>query len=295
MTTRDRTRRIDMLAAQPVVHFAERAVSEPDDVWGPRINPDCQLLYVLSGQIQLELGAESYTLTRGTCAFYGSGSPHRIATLPGGPAVLYSVHFEWEAASPVPVHPSPGILPCRPGEQRLPPREYQIAWGPSHASRMSHVLHAPELEVLFRPIVEEYMEQGEGYETALRGHMTTLLIGYLRSQRQERPDPALKRIAPALDAIALEPGRVWSSRELAGLCGYHPVYFADLFKTATGLSPKAYTVQKRIARAKRLLLTGESITDIAKALGYDSVHYFSRNFREVTGLTPSEFRLRPEE
>lgn len=284
---------IDLLTIQPVVHFAERAVSEPGFVWGPRIIPDCQLLYVLSGRIQLELGCELRLLPPGTCLFYGKDSPHRITTMPAEPAVLYSVHFDWNGVSPKPVHPAPGILSCRPDELTQPPREYRVELGQNAAVTLAHVMHAPELEPLFRPIVEEFREQADGYETALRGHLAALLVGFLRRQRQERPDPGIRRIAPALDAIAREQARNWSSRELAQLCGYHPAYFAEIFKGATGLSPKAYIVQKRIGRAKQLLLTGERITDIAESLGYDNVHYFSRNFREVTGLSPSEYRLRP--
>ena len=284
---------IDLLTIQPVVHFAERAVAEPGFVWGPRTIPDCQLLYVLHGRLQVELGAELHRVPPGTCIFYGENSPHRITAISPEPAVLYSVHFAWNGVSPEPVHPAPGILSCPPDELALLPHEYRVVHGGHAPIALAHRLQAPELEPLFRPIVEEFREQADGYETALRGYLAALLVGFLRRQRQERPDPGIRRIAPALDAIAREQARNWSSRDLAQLCGYHPAYFAEIFKEATGLSPKAYIVQKRIGRAKQLLLTGERITDIAESLGYDNVHYFSRNFREATGLSPSEYRLRP--
>lgn len=296
MQATERIKHIDLVAIKPIVHFAERAVQEPGFVWGPRVIPDCQLLYVLFGRAELTLGSKRYSLSPGVCAFYGSGSPHRIETTPAEPTGLYSIHFDWNGELPVSVHPAPSIRACEGAEGVTPPIEYRVATGGGRAPiTLAHVQHAPELEPLFRPIIDEYREQRPGCESALRGHMAALLVAFVRRQLHERPDPSARRIAPALEAISREPGRTWSSRELAQLCGYHPTYFAEIFKEATGQSPKVYAMRERIARAKKLLLTGERITEIAEALGYGDVHYFSRSFREATGLSPSAFRLRPEE
>ncbi|MFD2329628.1 helix-turn-helix domain-containing protein [Cohnella sp. GCM10020058] len=286
---------IDLASIRPIVHFAERAVQEPAFVWGPRVIPDCQLLFVLFGRVELTLGRNRYSLSQGGCAFYGSGSPHRIETAANEPTGFYSIHFDWDGGTPVSVHPASAIRACDGAERDAAPAEYRIDAGEGRPSlALAHVLHAPELEPLFRPIVDEYREQRPGCEAAMRGYMTTLLVALVRRQLQERPDPSARRIAPALAAIAREPARSWTSRELAQLCGYHPTYFAEIFREATGLSPKVYAMRERIACAKRLLLTGERITDIADSLGYGDVHYFSRSFREATGLSPSAFRLRPE-
>ncbi|MDG0813424.1 AraC family transcriptional regulator [Cohnella rhizosphaerae] len=295
MQATEGVRPIELASIRPIVHFAERAAYERIFVWGPRVNPDCQLLFVLFGRAELTLGPHRYSLSPGSCAFYGSGSPHRIETAANAPAGFYSIHFDWDGDAPVSVHPASAIRACAGPEREAPPVEYRIdAGGGRSPLLLANVLHAPELEPLFRPIVEEYREQRPGCEAAMRGGMTALLVALVRRQLQERPDPTARRIAPALAAIAREPARSWSSRELAQLCGYHPTYFAEIFREATGLSPKAYAMRERIACAKRLLLTGERITEIAQSLGYGDVHYFSRSFREATGLTPSAFRLRPE-
>ncbi|THF83317.1 helix-turn-helix domain-containing protein [Cohnella fermenti] len=295
MQTSERVRSIELASIRPIVHFAERAVPEPGFVWGHRVIPDCQLLYVLFGRAELALGPKRYSLSPGDCAFYGSGSPHRIETAANESTGLYSIHFDWTGGAPVSVHPAPAIRPCVGAQREAPPVEYRIAAGRGGSPiALADVLHAPELEPLFRPIIDEYREQRLGCEAAMRGYMAALLVALVRRQLHERPGPSARRVAPALDAIAREPGRSWSSRELAQLCGYHPTYFAEIFREATGLSPKGYTMRERIASAKRLLLTGERITEIAAALGYADVHYFSRSFREATGLSPSEFRLRPE-
>ena len=52
-----------------------------------------------------------------------------------------------------------------------------------------------------------------------------------------------------------------------------------------------YVSWLRIERAKVLLLTTDmSITDIANEVGFGSIHYFSRFFKEKENITPNEFR-----
>jgi len=46
----------------------------------------------------------------------------------------------------------------------------------------------------------------------------------------------------------------------------------------------------KIEAAKELIRTGQmNFTQISEKLGYTSIHYFSRQFKKVTGMTPSEY------
>lgn len=63
------------------------------------------------------------------------------------------------------------------------------------------------------------------------------------------------------------------------------------FRAALGVTPITYMVRLRIERAVELLTsTDTSITDIAYALGYSDGNYFTRQFRAITGRTPSDVR-----
>lgn len=67
--------------------------------------------------------------------------------------------------------------------------------------------------------------------------------------------------------------------------------FCAAFKERTGLPPHQYVIQTRINRAEELLMhTRQPVSDIAEALGFDSLYYFSRLFKSKTGLSPSGFR-----
>ena len=71
-----------------------------------------------------------------------------------------------------------------------------------------------------------------------------------------------------------------------------PHYFA-LFKRLTGHTPIDYFIHLRMDRASELLnSTVLSVKEIAASLGYEDQFYFSRMFKAVHSVSPSEFRLK---
>ncbi len=65
-----------------------------------------------------------------------------------------------------------------------------------------------------------------------------------------------------------------------------------IFKSVTGMGVMEYYRYLKIERAKQMLREGNgNITQIADRLGYTSVHYFSRHFKQATGMTPREYTL----
>lgn len=67
--------------------------------------------------------------------------------------------------------------------------------------------------------------------------------------------------------------------------------FRKKFKEYTGVSPAQFQIQLRINRAKDLLITtNQSFKELAHEMGFESIDYFFRLFKQKTGFTPSEFR-----
>ena len=64
-----------------------------------------------------------------------------------------------------------------------------------------------------------------------------------------------------------------------------------MFKAATGSNFKDYISDKRLERARILLLTtSDSVGSITEAVGFDRVSYFSTLFRKKYGISPSQYR-----
>jgi len=67
--------------------------------------------------------------------------------------------------------------------------------------------------------------------------------------------------------------------------------FRSLFKTQTGTAPHHYLLDIRVNKAKDLLVnTRLTVSEIAEHLGFTSVYYFSRLFKNRAGMTPTQCR-----
>jgi AraC family transcriptional regulator len=79
--------------------------------------------------------------------------------------------------------------------------------------------------------------------------------------------------------------------DLAQLLGISQFHFSYLFKRSLGKSPYQYLLQQRIERSKQLLKqTNKSIMDIAFLCGFNSHSHLSKQFRQLTGMTPKTYR-----
>ncbi len=66
-----------------------------------------------------------------------------------------------------------------------------------------------------------------------------------------------------------------------------------MFRKALNTSPTSHVIQVRIRKAAEMLrLTDNNITDIAYRVGFADSNYFSRQFRQVTGVSPRQYRAR---
>lgn len=286
------TYRTSLSRLRPVVNFANRLKTKRGQSWGPRTISDCQLIFVISGQAEVTIGPLTYQISSGECVFYGADSPHRIRSSASDPVTFSSIHFSWERESLTPLIPLPEIRDCEEHELLREPASYIVLHGDGDERMVPHHCMLPELEPLFLSIVAEYRGESYGYETSMQSLLTQLLVRMLRHPRAGRAASAhlAHKIEPALHALRTEPDVYWTTERLAALCGYHPTYFAALFRELTGEKPKHYIVLERIKRAKQLLLEDSTIEQTAHKLGYTSVHYFCRNFKEATGLTPTRFK-----
>lgn len=82
-----------------------------------------------------------------------------------------------------------------------------------------------------------------------------------------------------------------AAEELAKLAGLSVPHFNRLFRQVLRLSPMEYVLSLRVQEAQRLLATTRmSVGGIAAATGFYDQSHFTKRFRKVTGVTPSEYR-----
>lgn len=80
-------------------------------------------------------------------------------------------------------------------------------------------------------------------------------------------------------------------KQLAEEMGMSPDYLSDMLKQETGKSTQEHIHYVLIDRAKTLLLSSShSISEVAYSLGFEYPQYFSKLFKQKTGMSPAEFR-----
>ena len=84
------------------------------------------------------------------------------------------------------------------------------------------------------------------------------------------------------------PTVAWCAGELA----YSAGYFGGMIHQATGGTAIGYIHSFVIDQAKTFLMKGLSVGEVADLLGFEYPHHFSRLFKKVTGMTPSEFLMK---
>jgi transcriptional regulator GlxA family with amidase domain len=111
----------------------------------------------------------------------------------------------------------------------------------------------------------------------------------IHTQRRRGLTPrALRLVRDHIDANIEHYVDLKSMADAAGLSLHH---FARAFKDSEGITPHAFVLSRRIARANALLVTSKlSLAEVAAASGFSDQSHFTRCFRRATGLAPGVFR-----
>lgn len=88
-----------------------------------------------------------------------------------------------------------------------------------------------------------------------------------------------------------------NTQSIAKEFGFTPAYLSKIFREYKNVSPSDYITDLRIERAKEILLANPSckIKDIALSVGYNDPLYFSKVFKNLTGVSPKQYAEQPNQ
>jgi AraC-like DNA-binding protein len=234
------------------------------------------LQYMSAGAVELRIGERPFVLEgrafwsaypgprfRFHAAAGQSSWSHRYIAFQG-PLVK---NWEREGLFPVPPRPSPGDADFAARFDEL--LECSRRSDARGVRRAVHLLEGILMELADAPPPST---DGDDDSAAWLQRMTRMLDASVASPIGPRPD------LPDYAALAASVGV--SERTLR-----------RRFRDATGTSPHAYVLRRKTEEARRLL--GETdfpIKAIAKRLGYADVYFFSRQFRQLAGVPPAQYR-----
>lgn len=82
-----------------------------------------------------------------------------------------------------------------------------------------------------------------------------------------------------------------SVEEICRTLGYSRAYLSKIFKESTEYTISAYIMKKKIKEAKKLIREDNyNFTQISELLCFDNPHYFSRAFKRIANMSPSEYK-----
>ncbi len=133
--------------------------------------------------------------------------------------------------------------------------------------------------------------------TETHGILLQLVSRFLTQETFKNNDPHLvpAKILNTISHIQLNLHRDLSVSVLAKRANLHTDYFSRLFHQHTGERPVKYVQEKRIERAQYLMVTTQmTFSDIASQTGFENVFYFSKIFKQITGMSPGNYRKQME-
>ena len=149
----------------------------------------------------------------------------------------------------------------------------------------------------------QYMPKREGAESGgeqlIKTYLEQLLILLLRDKNnkgassfpsKESADHYL--VSKVKEYINENADGVIYVSDVCRALGYSKSYLSKIFKEERGETIQGYVTEVKIVRAKNLIREGSySFAEISDKLSFDNPQYFSRVFKRVTGMTPTEFKL----
>jgi AraC family transcriptional regulator, arabinose operon regulatory protein len=217
----------------------------------------------------MTIGQQSYALSPGFAVVLPPGSEPDATQDPANRLVVFALHFVVSGWGPDPaLEPLLASDPVRVRELGvLESTVRTLVRAAGHPGRYGEV----RAKLAFWQAVAHMAEERE-----------------LRQRRTARSDERLQRVIAAVEE---SPAENWSVSRMTETAHLSRAQLTRVFAAATGFSPGKYVAHTRMNRARTLLNESEmTISEIAAGLGYGDVSYFSRQFRELSGISPGRFR-----
>ena len=255
-----------------------KAKCEKDWNWKPKPLSDYDLWYVAAGYGKIRIGADVHAISPGSCFLLRPGDDVFAEQDPERRLIVLFVHFRAEAADASPLRPE-SILRSLPTQVVI----RDAAWFESLLNRL---------------LTLDEEERDPATEAEFDAVLKAALLSLLRESASDRARTG--RLHPAVrQAIRLMKENVaapFTHEELAKLTGTSARYLNVLFKTHAGTSVKTYLARVRVERARQLLAESTmNVSQIADTLGYADIYFFSKQFKQFTGESPTRYRSRAHE
>lgn len=246
---------------------------------------DNRIFYVRSGRARISIEQQIYELGP-DAVFYCCGGRSYSISSEGVDLICLNFDFTQEHAERElpysPVRHSTGVA--------LPLPNHVVIEDQDVFNHYLFLENGLAVRDLLDEIIEEFATKRILYRENASALLKSLLVWLLRGRVESAPQSAsaVKKIIAYINAHYEQE---MTNSLFSQLSGYHEYYINRLFIKHTGSTLRQYILDVRISHAKKMLLnTDLPLSVIAEKVGFNSNTYFSRYFRQITGITPTQFR-----
>ena len=259
---------------------------------------EAEFTLVKEGSAEYQINLEDYAITAGDLVFIQPRILHTIALNSTEQiqqkyfqmeqyqqkpfqSETYVFHLNYLGANATDICATRYLLPLMNEEYTLP-----CHISPDHPAYAS-------LNAIFSQINGLYEETPPGYELAIKSCLLQaifLLLPYGVSGKNQDTDSASEKLKTVLDYIHLHYADALSIKELAAQCYFSEYYFMRFFKKHMHMTVIEYLNNLRMEKAVELFEQGHtSIIEVSMSVGFHSLSYFHKVFREKFSMTPKQF------
>jgi AraC-like DNA-binding protein len=253
------------------IHIAGKLQYAPNWTLPKRTISNNELVYVLKGKGNFTINKKKSKVRPGDFLMLLPKIPHSAHTIASDPFQLIYIHFDLFL------------------NQNRKYRLRDQIW-----SEVQHIPRGLNIEENLIEIVNEFENNSWGSKTVISACMLQVITKVYRLKHNFSLSPAklklMNKIKPALDYLYEHFKEECNISYLAKIVHLHPFYLTRIFKHAMGMTPHLFLRKLRIQKAKMLILnTDLSFTQIAEYVGFNSIHHFSRAFKQLERITPSQY------
>ncbi len=229
-----------------------------------------ELYYLVSGKTKYFIGGRLYFLQPGDLMFIPKGEHHRTDNMDTLGVDRILLNFDDDFV-------------CSHHLQMLNEERYFRLHGDQKR----------QIAQILRKIEEESGKKLTGYQELQQLYLQAMLVLLSRNRQvipRHTPSTTYQRIQDAARYIDNNYTQELSLDILAKMYYISPEHFSKQFKNITGTRVSEYINMTRITAAQEILCAGKiSIAAVALKCGFSDSNYFTRKFKEITGITPKQY------
>lgn len=271
---------------KPFIRFARNLTFSHNSENYPSIPYDARLFYTLNGEGTIETENKKYEMKKGTVIIINSGIKYCFVQKKEVSYAAFNFDYTCEHSdieTPVP----PAFSEHQFNGKLI---EHAVFTDVPELDDILYLTDMEHLEKELIKIITEYDNKLFLFRSEISGIFSSVLIKCLRRARNSKALAGTDIAGRILDYIHENFSKQLTNRMIADAFNFHPNYINRIVKEHTDMSLHRYVVHIRLSKAIDMLMEQNlSVETIANLCGFYDISHFSKCFKNITGINPSEY------